>query len=241
MGYYLHLKDDTEALHFPPLARETPPRTAPMSSSPLGSEVLPPGPPTRRGRLQVRRCDSRRSLGLEPFVSPQLRGPGKGLRPPLPSLPERSPAGTCPVAGAESALCPERGKRKLGPRRGSPRPADPCVPLHCLPQQPGPRSQVPAPAGRGLGPVCATRAYSPELYELLPLLSRWEASWVCGFSAETLGIPEVRLPLSPLGDGVRELEGGVADRGILGAGVRSAGCGELENLSWVLAFNLPVY
>ncbi|CAK7303756.1 hypothetical protein VULLAG_LOCUS10650 [Vulpes lagopus] len=79
-----------------------------MSSSPLGSEVLPPGPPTRHGRLQVRRCDSRRSLGLEPFVSPQLRGPGKGLRPPLPSLPERSPAGTCPVAGAESALCPER-------------------------------------------------------------------------------------------------------------------------------------
>lgn len=89
------------ALQMPP-----PRRREPMSPSPLGSGVLPPGPPTWRGRLQVRRCDSRRSLGLEPFVSPQLCESGKRLRLPLLSFPERKPAGTHPVAGAETAVRP---------------------------------------------------------------------------------------------------------------------------------------
>nr|XP_014332876.1 PREDICTED: uncharacterized protein LOC106700725 [Bos mutus] len=77
-------------------ASEDAPEQTPLSPSPLGSGVLPPGPPTRRGRLQVRRCDSRQSLGLEPFVSPQLGGSRRRRCPPPPPLPERCPEGIQP-------------------------------------------------------------------------------------------------------------------------------------------------
>lgn len=94
MGNDLHFEADRKGPQFPPLVLQALLGQAPVSPSPLGSGVLPPGPPTRRGGLQVRRCDSRRSLGLEPFVSPQLRGSGRRLCPPLSPLPERSPAGS---------------------------------------------------------------------------------------------------------------------------------------------------
>lgn len=92
-----------------------------MSSSPLGSGVLPPGPPTRRGRLQVRRCDSRQSLGLEPFVSPQLGGSRRRRCPFPPPLPERCPEGIQPWSRSQ-VRNESVGKRKPGQRRESPRP-----------------------------------------------------------------------------------------------------------------------
>lgn len=199
-----------------------------MSPSPLGSGVLPPGPPTWRGRLQVRRCDSRRSLGLEPFVSPQLRESRKRLRPPLLSFPERSPARTRPVAGAESAARP--GVRESW-ARGAVRPAGPSARLPCLPQQPRPGSQIPAPAGEGRtlpahpGPTPRRSAYSSPC-------SGWEASGVRRFRSKRQGVPEAPLPLIPLGSGVQEVRGGVADRGILGAGVRRRGSLSASHRFW---------
>lgn len=202
-----------------------------MSPSPLGSGVLPPGPPTWRGRLQVRRCDSRRSLGLEPFVSPQPRESGKRLRPPVPSFPERSPAGTRPVAGAETAA-------RLGVRESWARGAglsDPPVQARGSSARARLSGCGPGAGGKGWalparpGPPAPRSAYSSRFPD-------WQASRVCGFSSERGGVPEARLPLSPLGSGVRELEGGVADRGRLGSG--SAEAGELERLPSVLALSL---
>lgn len=94
-----------------------------MSPSPLGSEVLPPGPPTRRCRLQVRRCDSRRSgVELEPFVSPRsvglAGGPFRSSRRPG----ERSPPGPSPVARAGPGAGPRVSERR-GTARGSNAPA----------------------------------------------------------------------------------------------------------------------
>ncbi|KAF7469469.1 Hypothetical predicted protein [Marmota monax] len=86
-----------------------------MSPSPLGSGVLPPGPPTRRCRLQVRRCDSRRSgVELEPFVSPRsvvlAGGPVRSFSRPG----ERSPRGPRPVARAGPGAGPGSFTAELG-------------------------------------------------------------------------------------------------------------------------------
>ena len=97
----LHFEADWEGPQFSPLALQTPPGQTPLSPSPLGSGVLPLGPPTRRGRLQLRRCDSRQSLGLEPFVYPQLGGSRRLRCPPPAPLPERSPEGIQPWSRSE--------------------------------------------------------------------------------------------------------------------------------------------
>ena len=97
------------------------PRTDTAVPEPSGKWSPSAGTPTRRGRLQVRRCDSRQSLGLEPFVSPQLGGSRRRRCPPPPPLPERCPEGIQP--GSRSQVRNESvGKRKPGQRRESPRP-----------------------------------------------------------------------------------------------------------------------
>lgn len=136
--------------------RAAPQKQAPVSPSPLGSGVLPRRPPTWSGRLQVRRCDSRRCLGFKPLSPSSSVGFGRRLCSPLP---ERSPAGIQP-SGRSRVRSGYRGKRKPVLRRWSPRPASPCARLS---QQPG--SHVRALAGKQVGPasthVPRDSAYTP--------------------------------------------------------------------------------